>query len=281
MKRRPHPLPHVGVVAEVAGREIGKDLGQSLFVLVGQGAIVEEVKVTLIVRVPLTRALRPGVLLGAVVQDQVDADADPTLAEELADRLEVADGAELGIDVAIVGDGVTAVVLALARLEARHQVDVAHPQLLEVAEVPLDPLERPCKAFDVEDVADHTLTLEPVGRQVALEVEELEIVRAFAVPLGKDACQAAHERLEVVPVGVERRETVVEGLEVALEPEREKLLVAFGDTLQRFGGDIEDQLEIVARLGRQKEDVLHPYGYTKELEASIQESASTLNCPIS
>ena len=85
---------------------------------------------------------RPGVLAGHVVEHQVHDQADPAAAQGGRQVAQVVDRAEVGTHRAVVLHRVPAVVVALARLQQRHQVEVGDAEVLEVVEVVGDARER-------------------------------------------------------------------------------------------------------------------------------------------
>ena len=94
--------------------------------------------------------------------------------------LEVVHRAEVGPHRAVVGDGVPAVVVAVARPQQRHQVQVAHAELVEVGQVRGDAAQVVGEPLGVGGVADHRGVLEPVRAQHPLEVAHVEAVGPHA-----------------------------------------------------------------------------------------------------
>ena len=113
-------------------------------------------------------------LFRSVVEDEVDADGDAALAQAPGDRLEIVHGAKARVDLAVIHHRVAAVGLAGARLQAGHEVDVGYAETMEVIDVVEHAAEVAGEAIDVEDVARHVGPLEPVGLEVALEVEPFQ-----------------------------------------------------------------------------------------------------------
>ena len=139
----------------------------------------------------------------AVVEDEVDADADPPPPGLAAQPLQVVHGPEPGVDGAVVAHGVAAVGVALPRGQQRHQVQVAHAQLAEVAEVLPHPLEGAREPVRVADVADGRRVLEPVGPDAAFQVEQLQLLAPLPVALGQQHRDPLQQPGQVVlaPVG--------------------------------------------------------------------------------
>ena len=80
-----------------------------------------------------------------------------------------------GLDPPVVGDRVAAVVGLRPRPQQRHQVQVADAELAQVRQPLAHARQRPGEAVDVGDVADGLLPLQPVGGDLALVVELLEL----------------------------------------------------------------------------------------------------------
>ena len=120
----PHPLADVGAVGEAARPLVGEDLAQGALVGVGLGAVREDEVVLGVVGVARQRSLRPAVLVGGVVEDEVEHQADAVLPQERGEGAQIVDGAQLRVDGAIVADGIAAVVVAFRRAEERHEVQV-------------------------------------------------------------------------------------------------------------------------------------------------------------
>ena len=82
---------------------------------------------------------KPGVLVGGVIDDEVDDDADAALLAAMGEFDEIAERAVSRIDAVIVGD-VVAVVLAGRRLE-RHQPDRGDAEPVQIIQPPQQALE--------------------------------------------------------------------------------------------------------------------------------------------
>ena len=80
-----------------------------------------------------------------------------------------------GVDRAVVGHRVAAVVRACARLEQRHEVQVGDAQLGEVVEPSRQLLQRAREPVGVGDVADHPLVLVPARIDLATPVDVAQI----------------------------------------------------------------------------------------------------------
>ena len=76
--------------------------------------------------------LEPGVLVGGVVDDELDEDLHVALVGGGEEELEVVDGAVAGVDVGVVGDVVA--VVAQGRGEEREEPEAGDAEILEVVE---------------------------------------------------------------------------------------------------------------------------------------------------
>ncbi len=194
VERRPHPALQVLVPGEVAGGEVGEDLGQGRLVRVGHVAVGEDVEVLAVRRVTGARLDGPLVLTGDVVEHEVEHQAHPGVVQPGREVLEVVHRAQVGAHRPVVGHGIPAVAVALARAQQRHEVQVAHPELVEVGQVVGHSTQVTGEAFGVRRVADHRRVLEPVGAQHALEVTHVQAVRAGGEGSPRELDQVGTER---------------------------------------------------------------------------------------
>ena len=218
---RPDPGVELLDPREVPRRGVGKDVPERLLVRVREGSVGEREVVAAIRLVAAAGACRPGVLGRGVVHDEVEAQAHATAPKLRREPLEAVHVAEARIDCAVVGDGVAAVVRAGPRLEQRHQVQVAHPELLEVVEALGDAGEGVREPVDVADVPDESLAAEPVGNALAPLVERPQVVRPGSGGLGDDPEQAVEQRVDVVLGAVEAPDERPGRRQPALDPRGE------------------------------------------------------------
>jgi hypothetical protein len=161
-----------------------------------------------------------------VVEDQVEDQADAAAAQGGGEVAQVVHGAEVGPDAAVVLHGVAAVVVTLARLEQRHQVEVGDPELLEVVEVGGQRTQVPVlsvragEALGVAGVAEHPGLLEPVRREQAALVEAVQVVGPGHVAARRDLDEPASPALGV---GVHPGEAVEQVRPPPLQPQLERL----------------------------------------------------------
>ena len=228
VERRPDPLLQVLVPGEVPGRKVGEDLREGALVRVGLPAVGEPVKVVLVARVARAGLHRPVVLAGHVVEDEVEDEADPVLAQGGGEVPEVVDGSQVGTDGPVVPDRIPAVVVPGSRLEEWHEVQVGDAQLAQVRDLVLDPLEVVREPVGVCGVAHHLGQLQPVRLQGPFEIEDVQVVRPVHVRVVGQGDQPVRERHgRLVPV--EHLERLDQVAAAALDAKLEELLAVGAD----------------------------------------------------
>jgi hypothetical protein len=110
------------------------------------------------------------VLLGHVIEHEIDRERDAVVVQHRGELLEVAHAAEVGPHLAVVGHGVAAVVRRRPGSQQRHEVQVGRAQLAQVVDVRGHALESAREAVGVGDVAEGVGTLEPVRAQQPVAV---------------------------------------------------------------------------------------------------------------
>ena len=113
-------------------------------------------------------------LAGDVVEDEVEHEAHPGLVQPGREVLEVVHRPEVSPHRAVVGHGIPAVAVAVARAQQRHEVQVAHAELVEVGQVVGDAAQVVGEPLGVRGVPDHRGVLQPVRAQHPLEVAHVE-----------------------------------------------------------------------------------------------------------
>ena len=249
VERRPHPALQRRFPGEAPGRGLREHVGQRALVGVGHGPVGERAVVRELAGVAAHRRARPAVLARGVVEHHVDAERHPLRPQRRGERGEIRQRPELGLHRAVVDDRVAAVVGLGPRVQQRHQVQVADPELAQVGQPRADAGERAAEAVGVGHVAQRLLALQPIGRDLALVVEQAQLRAARGgragdrvqqrVPLGREARVAA----------VERGERVAQLGEEALEPHVERGVAP---------DPAEGALVIGAHVGTHRVDVLHP-----------------------
>ncbi len=139
------PVPVVGLGLGIPGPVGLLGVGED-----DAGAGVLVVRVAPDVEVPLraspagalARRLEPGMLVGGVVDDQLDQHLHAALVRRVEERAEVVQGAVARVDADVVGDVVA--VVAQRRGEERQQPEAGDAQVLQVVEL----LDQPAKVAD-------------------------------------------------------------------------------------------------------------------------------------
>ncbi len=90
-----------------------------------------------------------------MVADQVDAQADAAAAQLAGQVGQVGHRAQSPVHLAVIGHGVAAVVGPRPGLQQGHQVQVGHPQLLQVGDLLGHALQVAGETVHVTDVAHH------------------------------------------------------------------------------------------------------------------------------
>ena len=208
VERGPDAAP-VRQRGEVAGGLGGEDLGQGLLVAAWGGvAGREDVVERLGLRIARGGAGGPVVLGRGVVEHHVDAGGDAGGAQGGAGGLEIAHGAEGRVGGAVVHDRVAAVAVARARAQERHHVGVGDAEGFQVGDALGHAGERAGEAVHVEHVADHALGEEPVGGDVAGEVEAAQVLGPLGGVARQERAQAGLEGSGVAVEAAERGEHV-------------------------------------------------------------------------
>jgi hypothetical protein len=227
VERRPHPRLQGVLVGEAARREVREDLGQGALVGVGHGAVREKVEVVLVPLLARPRPFGPEMFAGNVIEHEIQDEADSVAAQCGGQIRQVRHRAEIRTDRAVVGDRVAAVAVTGPRGEQRHQVQIGHPQLLQVPDAVGDAGQRPPEALGVGGVAQHPGGLEPVRGQRPFGVQQVEFGIALAEGGGGQRHQALAQR-GGDPAGVYPAGQV---LPPAVQPQREgvpEVLLAAG-----------------------------------------------------
>ena len=124
---RPDRSTHLGDGREIAGCGRREDLEQAGLERLRVCSVDDVVK-CLIVGIAGARSLRPVMVVGGMVERQVDAQADPSVAQPCREPLDIVHRAEPGLDREIVGDRKAAVAITRPRLQQRQQMKIADPE---------------------------------------------------------------------------------------------------------------------------------------------------------
>ena len=133
------------------------------------------------VRVPRGRGPGPLVLVGGVVEHEVQHERDPLRAQLGGQLRELVHGPEGRVHAPVGGDRVAAVGVARGALVQGHEVQVAEPELPEVGDLLPQPGDRAGVAVHVAHPAHGLAGREPGSRTLALPVQVPEVRGALGV----------------------------------------------------------------------------------------------------
>ena len=229
VERGPDPTPGFVVPGEAARSEIREHLGHGRLVGVGKRTVRMDVEVVAVRRLPRPGPDCPLVLAGHVVEDQVDNQADPSSTQPPGEFLQILGGTEVWADRAVVADGVPAVVVAVARLQQRHQVQVADAEVLQVADLLADTTQVAGEPLGVAGVPEHSRTLQPVRGQQPPLVQSVQLGLALGIGRGGSSHQSEPD---LIRLGVEHREPGHQVLPPRVQPKTERLTPLGGQPSQ-------------------------------------------------
>jgi hypothetical protein len=235
------PLAHGLVPGEVAGGRGREDLGHGLLVGVGDAAVVEDVVVVLVLLLPCPGAYGPFVLIGGVVDHDVQDQEDFAAAQGAREVFDVVEGAVPVVDPAEVAHGVAAVVVFPGAVEDGHDMDHVHPELLDVGKPLLETLQVVGEAVAIQGHADPFLAQEPVVVDLAGDVRAPQDGSALDVAQGQGFHQPDHLVLEVGPLAVEQLEQGIDGVEIRPEARVEAAQPVLADFRAQLGQNLVQQ----------------------------------------
>ena len=184
----------------------------------GHLAVGEHAVVGLIDRIALQRLPGPVVVVGSVVEHEIEAQRNAVVAQFLAHLAQLLHGADRRVEFAVGTDGIAAVVVAFGALEQRHQVQVGDAHLRQIGDALVQALEIAGEQVDVAHRPDHALALEPLRVGRAGGVERLEVVGALQPGLGGGDEDVLQMEEEVVLVAVEFVQRGEQAGEIAVHP---------------------------------------------------------------
>ncbi len=155
-----------------------------------------------IARIAGARRLCPGMIVGGVVEDEVRAQADVSLAQAGGECDQIVVGAQTGLHLAVVADRKAAIIVAGTCAQERQQMQVTHAQFLQIRHAFGHALQRAGKAVCVGAVAEHVLFAEPTG--VPCAVEGLQRLRALPGEIAQFSQPLRQPRRIVGPLTVQR-----------------------------------------------------------------------------
>ena len=159
-------LVHFRAPGEVAGCCLREYLRNGLLELVRNGPVIVEEVTVLILLLSCLRAHSPLVVLTGVVHDEVKAHAHSAGVAVVSQLGQVFHGSQLGLNLAEVGNSISAVASVLGALQQGHQVQIVDAALLDVIQMALHTFEIAGEAVRVHEHTEHVISLVPVGRHL-------------------------------------------------------------------------------------------------------------------
>ena len=175
VERGPDPTGDLRPKSEAAGVFVWEDLAQVPLVSVRHLPVRKHPVVALVVGIACQRTAGPGVLIGGVIDNEVEHETDPVLAQIGGQIGQLSHTAQARVDLAVAADGVAAIVLPRRCAEHRHQVEVGEPQLGQVLKPGSQTGQVAREAVNVADAAQHPLRLKPVWVSLTPRIERLEL----------------------------------------------------------------------------------------------------------
>ena len=202
VERGEHPLVHLLVPGEVAGRGGREDFRHHGVILVGDGAVVVAVVVVLIFRIARLSSFGPAMAGCGVVHHEVEAQADACRTQFLGERGEVFVGAERRVDGVEILHCVTAVILRMRHFQQWHQVQIGEFLFLQVRHFVGEFLQIPGEQIGVHGHTEHVAALVPFRIGEALGVETLQIGGARIVGFGHQLGEVAEGFVGLLPIQI-------------------------------------------------------------------------------
>ncbi len=172
---RPDPFPQRRPVGEGAGMRVREDGPQGFLVLVRFLAVGIHPVIFQKLVVALRRLLRPLVLVRGVVEDEIQHQAHPLLPELRRKLAQALHRADLRIELPVAADRVAAVIVSGRALEKRHQVQVGHSQLIEIADLIPQPFQILGKEIHIRHRTEDPVRLVPMRVPLADRIEAFQI----------------------------------------------------------------------------------------------------------
>ena len=167
-------LPHVLEVSEIARRGNGEHLRDEFFVFVGNVPIIEEEIIIPVVLFSCPGALCPLMIDTGVVHHEVQTAADAPLMTVGGKLFQLLHGAELGLDLAEIGNGITSVAASLHRVQQRHEMDIVDAQLRQIVEFFPDAAQVSGKLLHIQAIAEQVVAPIPVWFGLAPAIQFFE-----------------------------------------------------------------------------------------------------------
>ena len=213
-RRAVHAREHPGVV-------VREDLPRGALELVRHGALRVHPVEAFVERVPGGRGPGPLVLVGGVVEHEVQHQGDPVGPQLGGQVREIRHGPQVRVHPAVGGHRVPPVRVAGGALVEGHEVQVGQPEFLEVRNLLPDPREVPTVAVHVTHPAHGLPGREPRRPLLPVLVQFLELPRALHVGLPRGEDGAGHGVPDAGARSVDRVQGGDQTVELTGEPVEE------------------------------------------------------------
>ncbi len=118
---------------------------------------------------------------------------------------QIVHGAQVGVYLAIVADGVATVVIPFGDLEQRHQVQVGDAHFGEIGDPFPKSVQVAGKQVDVAHRTDHSMRLKPIRVRLPQRIQGLQLRRAGQPHFGGRRQNAFQMIEEIIVIAVQRR----------------------------------------------------------------------------
>jgi len=161
-------------MGEIARRDLREHLAQRALIAVRQLAVGIDQEHGARLRIAGLGGLRPRMVVGHMVEDEVRAQADAGRAQLRGQRFQVGVAAQRRLHLVEAGNGEAAVILALARAQEGQQVQIADAQFLQVGDARGHAPQVAAEVLHVGAIAQHALAEEPLRLRRALLVQRAQ-----------------------------------------------------------------------------------------------------------
>ena len=193
MESGPNPGLNVFEPGESARVFIRKNFPQSFFVKIGHSSVRENSIHIAVIRIAGFGFESPFMLVGSVVDHQVQHQADPLGAQVPRELRQLGHGTQGRVHFPEGADGISAVVFVFRHFEERHEMQIGQPKLFEIRNFRADAFQVASEKIYITHAAQHLVGLEPKRVLLALPVEFSQIVRSVKSCL----CHALQQVFEV------------------------------------------------------------------------------------
>ena len=132
---------------------------------IGEGQIVIH-----IIMITAPRFPSPQMLIGGMVEHEIEYQADAAFSQCGCQPGKFFDGAEIRIDRPVVTDRVSTVIFSMGNGKNWHQMQIGHPKLFKIGDMILQPPQIVTEQIDIKNNAHHFLGRIPQGIGFACDV---------------------------------------------------------------------------------------------------------------